>query len=181
MDNEPDPTMNREARRNGVVAVVTGGGTSGHVLPAIAIASALRQRGYRRDQVVYVGCQRGIETRLIPPTGMPHHFLDVIGLQRRLTASNVMFPLKMLTSIWQARGILRRHRPGVVVSVGGYASFPATVAARLMRIPVVVVSYDRTPGLASKLSARFATVCAVAFEGSALPAPATPGLPCAAN
>ena len=158
-------------------AVVTGGGTSGHVLPAIAIADALVARGHRPDEIVYIGAQRGIETRLLPTTPYPHHFLDVVGLQRRLTASNLAFPFKLLAAILAARRLLRRVRPAVVVSVGGYASFPATFAARLRRIPVVVVSYDRIPGLASRVSAKFATVCAVAFEGSRLPRARYTGAP----
>ena len=159
--------------RSTAFAVVTGGGTSGHVLPALAIADALVAKGHRPDEIVYIGAQRGIETRLLPPTPYPHHFLDVIGLQRRLSArniaSNLTFPFKLIRAISRSRRLLRELRPAVVVSVGGYASFPATFAARLRRIPVVVVSYDRLPGLASRVSARFATVCAVAFEGSKLP------------
>ena len=150
-------------------AVITGGGTSGHVLPALAIADALVAKGHRPDEIVYIGAQRGIETRLLPATPYPHHFLDVVGLQRRLAASNLTFPFKLISAIRAARRLLRDLRPAVVVSVGGYASFPATFAARTLRIPVVVVSYDRLPGLASRVSARFATACAVAFEGSKLP------------
>jgi len=158
-------------------AVVTGGGTSGHVLPAIAIADALVAGGHRASEIVYVGAKRGIETRLLPPTGYPHHFLDVVGLQRRLTLRNLTFPFKMVAAIGAATKLLRRLRPAVVVSVGGYASFPATLAARLRRIPIVVVSYDRRPGLASRISARFATVCATAFEGSTLPRARFTGAP----
>lgn len=158
-------------------AVVTGGGTSGHVLPAIAIADALVARGHRPDEIVYVGAQRGIETRLLPQTPYRYHFLDVVGLQRRITVTNLAFPFKLLAAIRSAQRLLRRLRPAVVVSVGGYASFPATLAARLRRVPVVVVSYDRIPGLASRVSARFATVCAVAFEGSRLPRARYTGAP----
>ncbi|MEO6124633.1 MAG: undecaprenyldiphospho-muramoylpentapeptide beta-N-acetylglucosaminyltransferase [Ilumatobacteraceae bacterium] len=149
-------------------AVVTGGGTSGHVLPALAIADGLVANGHRQDEIVYIGAERGIETRLVPPTGYPHHFLDVVGLQRRLATSNLAFPFKLIRSIARSRTLLKRLRPAVVISVGGYASFPATFAARLRRIPILVVSYDRIPGLASRVSARFATACAVAFEGSHL-------------
>ncbi len=158
-------------------AVITGGGTSGHVLPALAIADALVSNGHRADEIVYIGAQRGIETRLLAATAYPHHFLDVIGLQRRLTWSNVLFPFKLARSIVAARTLLKQLRPAVVVSVGGYASFPATFAAWLRRIPIVVVSYDRRPGLANRVSARLATVCAVAFEGSNLPRSRYTGAP----
>ena len=167
----------RRNERGNAFAVITGGGTSGHVLPALAIADGLVANGHRQDEIVYIGARRGIETRLLPPTGYPHHFLDVVGLQRRLTTSNLLFPLKMVRAIARSRTLLRQLRPAVVVSVGGYASFPATLAARLRGIPVVVVSYDRIPGLASRISARFATVCAVAFEGSRLPRARYTGAP----
>lgn len=149
-------------------AVITGGGTSGHVLPALAIADSLVAAGHRANEIVYIGARRGVETRLLKSTPYPHHFLDVVGFQRRMSWSNVLFPFKLVRSIIVARSILRELRPAVVVSVGGYASFPATFAGRLQRIPIVVVSYDRLPGLANRVSARFATVCAVAFEGSKL-------------
>ena len=77
-------------------AVVTGGGTSGHVLPALAIAEGLVAAGHEPATIHYVGAQRGIETRLVPPTPFPHTFLDVIGLQRRLDRSNLLFPLKLV-------------------------------------------------------------------------------------
>jgi len=149
-------------------AVVTGGGTAGHVLPALAIADGLVANGHRPDEIVYIGAKRGIETKLLPATAYPHHFLDVVGLQRRVALSNLVFPLKLIRSLTASLTLLKKLRPSVVVSVGGYASFPATLAARLRRIPIVVVSYDRIPGLASRISARFATVSAVAFEGSRL-------------
>ncbi len=158
-------------------AVITGGGTSGHVLPALAIADALVAAGHRPDEIVYIGAQRGIETRLLPTSPYPHHFLDVIGLQRSLSSRNLAFPVKLVQSILAARALLKQLRPAVVVSVGGYASFPATFAARLRRTPVVVVSYDRIPGLASRVSARFSTACAVAFEGSKLPRATYTGAP----
>jgi len=151
------------------------------VLPALAIADALVAGGHRRDEIVYIGARRGIETRLVPPTGYAHHFLHVTGLQRRLTPRNivndVLLPFTMARAVLAARRLLVRLRPAVVVSVGGYASFPATFAAMLQRAPFVVVSYDRRPGLVSKLMARRAAACAVAFEGSPLPRATLTGAP----
>jgi UDP-N-acetylglucosamine--N-acetylmuramyl-(pentapeptide) pyrophosphoryl-undecaprenol N-acetylglucosamine transferase len=116
-------------------AVVTGGGTSGHVLPALAIADALVAAGHERDDLHYVGTQRGFETTLLPPTGYPHTFLDVVGLQRNLSRRNLQFVPKLWRSTRAARELLGRLRPRVVVNVGGYASFPATWAARRLDIP----------------------------------------------
>jgi UDP-N-acetylglucosamine--N-acetylmuramyl-(pentapeptide) pyrophosphoryl-undecaprenol N-acetylglucosamine transferase len=158
-------------------AIVTGGGTSGHVLPALAVADALVAAGHDASTIRYVGAQRGVETRLLPETPYPHEFLDVVGAQRRLTRSNLAFVPKMLRSTREATRLLRRWQPRVVVSVGGYASMPAVFAARRLGIPVVVVSYDRTPGRASRLAARSAAACAVAFENSQLPRAELTGAP----
>jgi UDP-N-acetylglucosamine:LPS N-acetylglucosamine transferase len=162
-------------------AVIAGGGTAGHVLPALAIAEALTAAGHDPADIHYVGAQRGIETRLLPASPFAATFLDVTGLQRRadlagLRANAVMVP-KMVRAIARARSLLGRLEPRLVVSVGGYASVPAVVAARLRRIPVVVVSYDRRPGLASRMAARFAAASAVAFPESPLPNATVTGAP----
>jgi UDP-N-acetylglucosamine--N-acetylmuramyl-(pentapeptide) pyrophosphoryl-undecaprenol N-acetylglucosamine transferase len=158
-------------------AVVTGGGTSGHVLPALAVADALVAAGHEASSIRYVGAQRGVETRLLPATPYPHEFLDVVGAQRRLTRANLGFVPKMLRSTREATRLLGLWQPRVVVSVGGYASMPSVFAARRLGIPVVVVSYDRTPGRASRLAARSAAACAVAFENSPLPRAELTGAP----
>jgi UDP-N-acetylglucosamine--N-acetylmuramyl-(pentapeptide) pyrophosphoryl-undecaprenol N-acetylglucosamine transferase len=158
-------------------ALITGGGTAGHVLPALAVAEALVDRGHPLADLHYVGAQRGIETRLVPPTGLPHTFLDVVGVQRRLDRSNLGFGPKLRRAIRDATTLLRARRPRVVVSVGGYASLPAVLAARRLRIPIVVVSYDRRPGRASQLAARFAAAAAVTFPGSGLPRARLTGAP----
>ncbi len=161
----------------GTFAVVTGGGTSGHVLAALAVAEGLVGAGHPVASVHYVGTTRGVETRLLPPTGHPYTLFDVVGLQRSISRRNLLFLPKLIRATWQARALLRRLRPKVVVNVGGYASFPATFAALLARIPVVIVSYDRRPGLVSKLLARGASAVAVAFPGSDLPNATLAGAP----
>lgn len=162
---------------SGTYAVVTGGGTSGHVLPALAIADALEAAGHPRSTLHYVGTSRGVETTLVPPTGIGHTFLDVVGLQRSLSRRNLMFLPKLVAACRAARRLLRQLRPAVVVNVGGYASFPATWAARRLGVPYVVVSYDRRPGLVSRVMARRAAACAVAFPGSTLPHAELTGAP----
>ena len=158
-------------------AVVTGGGTSGHVLAAVAVADALVARGHDRQAIHYVGTSRGVEQRLLPPTGYDHTLLDVVGLQRSLSIRNLAFIPKLIHSTWQAVRLIRSLSPKVVINVGGYASFPATAAAMLCRVPIVVISYDRRPGLVSKLVARRAAASAVAFEGSTLPRAQLTGAP----
>ena len=158
-------------------AVVTGGGTSGHVLAALAVADALVAAGHDRESIHYVGTTRGIERRLLPPTGYDHTLLDVSGLQRSLSVRNLAFFPRLISSTWRVSRLIRRLSPKVVVNVGGYASFPATAAAMLRRTPVVVVSYDRRPGLVSRLMACRAAACAVAYEGSTLPRAHVTGAP----
>ena len=169
--------MTDATTRGRTYAVVAGGGTSGHVLPALAVADALVAAGHDASTIRYVGAERGVETRLLPETPYPHTFLDVVGAQRRLTRANLGFVPKMLRSTRVATRLLREWRPQVVVSVGGYASMPAVFAARRLGVPVVVVSYDRTPGRASRMAARSAAACAVAFEHSPLPRAELTGAP----
>lgn len=161
----------------GTFAVVTGGGTAGHVLPALAVAEALVAKGHDPSSIVYAGCERGIETRLLPDTPFPHRFYDVVGFQRSLSRRNLGFVPKLIRSTRRAIRDLRANRPAVVVSVGGYASMPSVLAARRLRVPVLVVSYDRTPGRASSVAAKRAVACAVAFENSPLPRAEVTGAP----
>ena len=164
-----------------VFAVIAGGGTSGHVLPALAIVEQLVDRGHDISSLVYMGARRGVETRLVPPTGITCHFFPVDGLQRSLTPSSLRRNLLFVPRLWSARrraiALMRRDHPSVVVSVGGYASLPAVLAARRLRIPVVVVTYDRTPGRSSRITARFAAVTATAFPDSELPRAEWTGAP----
>ncbi|NQY57124.1 MAG: glycosyltransferase [Ilumatobacteraceae bacterium] len=162
-------------------AVVAGGGTAGHVLPALAVAEALVAHGRAPGEIHYVGARRGVETEMLPDTPFAHTFFDVDGLQRSLRGDglrrNLAFGPKMARSVRDATALLRTLRPSVVVSVGGYASLPPVFAARRLQIPVVVVSYDRTPGRASRLAARWAAASAVAFDGSPLPRATVTGAP----
>jgi UDP-N-acetylglucosamine--N-acetylmuramyl-(pentapeptide) pyrophosphoryl-undecaprenol N-acetylglucosamine transferase len=169
------------AAPRGTFAVVAGGGTAGHVLPALAVAEALVAAGHAPGEIHYVGARRGIETSLLSAAPYPHTFLEVVGLQRGFTRHdlgvNMTMVPKLLAATRQAIALLRRLRPRVVVSVGGYASLPAVFAARRVGAPIVVVSYDRRPGRATALTARFAAAAAVAFPDSPLPRAVMTGAP----
>lgn len=162
-------------------AVITGGGSAGHVLPALAVAEALEDAGHPAGDIHYVGARRGIESRLLPDTPYSHTLLDVDGLQRGFSGSdlrrNAAFLPKLATAVRHAGRLLRELQPKVVISVGGYASLPAVLAARRQRIPIVVVTYDRQPGQSSALTARFAAAVAAAYEGSPLPRATVTGAP----
>ncbi|MFM7262517.1 MAG: UDP-N-acetylglucosamine--N-acetylmuramyl-(pentapeptide) pyrophosphoryl-undecaprenol N-acetylglucosamine transferase [Acidimicrobiales bacterium] len=164
-----------------VFAVVTGGGTSGHVVPAVAILEALVDAGVDAGELAYVGAMRGVETSVVPPLGFTCEFLPISGLQRSLSlralALNMALPVRLARSTLRARSLVRRWRPAVVVSVGGYASEPMARAAVAAGVPLVCVSYDRAPGLATRRQSRRAAVCAVAFDGSVLPNAVVTGAP----
>ncbi|MGO8876298.1 MAG: UDP-N-acetylglucosamine--N-acetylmuramyl-(pentapeptide) pyrophosphoryl-undecaprenol N-acetylglucosamine transferase [Acidimicrobiales bacterium] len=162
-------------------AVLAGGGTGGHVQPALAVAEALVARGHDRSSVHFVGSERGMEATLVPEAGFEVTLLPGRGIQRRLTAENLEAVRGIATACWRALGEIRRRRPAVVVTVGGYAGFPPAFAALLERIPVVVVSYDAVPGAANRLIGRFATANAVAFAGSGLPNARVTGPPVRAS
>lgn len=170
---------------NSVFAVITGGGTSGHVVPALAIAELLAEAGHPFDSIHYVGSSRGIETSLLPPTGIASTFLRVDGLQRsvklRAVFRNLRAPFVLAAARFAAKRLLKVLNPRVVISVGGYASVPACSAARSLGIPVVVVSYDRRPGLASRMQSRYCAVSAVAYLPSTLRSAQLAGAPVRAS
>jgi len=150
-----------------VFAVITGGGTSGHVVPALAIAELLIDAGHASQQLHIIGTINGIETALVPPTQIPLTLLDVCGFSRDISFSSLKRNIRAIRALRratkQAEQLLRALKPQVLVSVGGYGSVAATRAASKLGIPVVTVSYDRRPGLATKLQARRAVATAVAY------------------
>lgn len=163
--------------RGRTFAIVTGGGTAGHVLPALAIAEALVAAGHPRDTIHYAGSERGLEVRLVPASGFPLTLLPGRGIQRRLTFDNVGAVLGLLVAGVRALRLVGRLRPSVVVAVGGYASVAVSLAAALRRIPIVVAEQNAVPGAANRLIARFARACAVSFPDTALPRAVLTGNP----
>jgi UDP-N-acetylglucosamine--N-acetylmuramyl-(pentapeptide) pyrophosphoryl-undecaprenol N-acetylglucosamine transferase len=149
-----------------VFALLTGGGTGGHTYPAIAVAQELERRGH---SVRFVGGRRGIEGKVVPAAGFEIDLLPGRGLQRRLTLQNVSALWGACSAVFRAIAIVRRVRPRVVVGFGGYASFPCVLAARLLRVPVVVHEQDAAPGLANRLGVRLGARPAVSLPGTRLP------------
>jgi undecaprenyldiphospho-muramoylpentapeptide beta-N-acetylglucosaminyltransferase len=162
-------------------AVVAGGGTAGHVLPALAVARALAARGHPAASIEMVGSQRGADATLLAGEGFGVTVLPGRGLVRRMgwaeLAVNVRSLLEVAWAVLRAVVAVGRWRPAVVVSVGGYASFPAGVAAVVWRIPLVLVNVDAVPGLAHRLLGRFAAAAAVGFPGTPLPRAVVTGTP----
>lgn len=165
----------RHARR--CFALVAGGGTAGHVQPAIAIARALVERSHRRTAVELVGSERGIESRLVPAAGFELTLLPGRGIQRKLSLQNVRSLAALVVALFRAWRLVGSRRPRVVVSVGGYASVPCALAAVVRRVPIVVAEQNAAPGAANRLVGRFAKVCAVSFPGTPLPRAVVTGNP----
>jgi undecaprenyldiphospho-muramoylpentapeptide beta-N-acetylglucosaminyltransferase len=162
-------------------ALVTGGGTGGHVYPAIAVADELVARGHSRDEIRFVGAQRGLETTVVPAAGYAIDVLPGRGLDRGRTVHAVVRNLRTAfdttVAFGRAWNIVRRTRPRVVVGVGGYASLPTVVAGRLQRVPAVVHEADAHPGLANRLAVRFGARAAVSLPGTPLPGAVVTGNP----
>jgi len=164
-------------RKGGVL--VAGGGTAGHVLPGIAIAEALLDRGVveGREDIRLVGSRRGIERKLVPQAGFSLVLLPGRGIQRKVTLTNVAALVGLLVATVFAFCLMFRKRPWVVVAMGGYASVPCGVAAVILRIPLVVTEQNAVAGAANRLLGRFASVCAVAVPGTGLPREIVTGNP----
>lgn len=164
-----------------VYAVIAGGGTAGHLIPALAIAEQLVDRGRSPRSIAFVASRRPVDARLLDSTDHPRLLLDVDGLQRSLAPRALWRTITALPKMVIATALATRQfrlwRPRVVVSVGGFASEPAVRAAGTLGIPVVVVSYDQRPGLATRRQARKAAAVAAAFAGSTLPGAKHTGAP----
>jgi UDP-N-acetylglucosamine--N-acetylmuramyl-(pentapeptide) pyrophosphoryl-undecaprenol N-acetylglucosamine transferase len=153
-------------------AVVTGGGTGGHVYPALAIADELVRRGHSREEIHFVGAARGLEARVVPDAGYSIDLLPGRGLQRSLRPRALVDNAAALWATVRAFGrawrVLAQRRPAVVVGVGGYASLPCVLAARLRRVPVVVHEQNAAPGLANRVAVRLGARAAISLPGTPL-------------
>jgi UDP-N-acetylglucosamine--N-acetylmuramyl-(pentapeptide) pyrophosphoryl-undecaprenol N-acetylglucosamine transferase len=158
-------------------ALICGGGTAGHVLPAISIAGALVERGHPPESLHFVGSAGRIEATLVPESGYEITLLPGRGIQRKLTFENLGAIFGILRAVAKSVALVRRLRPRVVLVMGGYASVPCGLAAALWRVPIVVAEQNAVPGLANRLVARFAKVAAVAFPGTPLPRAVVTGNP----
>jgi UDP-N-acetylglucosamine--N-acetylmuramyl-(pentapeptide) pyrophosphoryl-undecaprenol N-acetylglucosamine transferase len=152
--------------------LISGGGTGGHVFPALALAEELLARGHARDRIHFVGARRGLEATAVPAAGFTVDLLPGRGLERSRSpaaiARNLRTTWDTAVAFTRAWALVGRLRPRVVVGVGGYASLPALVAARLRRIPAVVHEADAHPGLANRIAVRLGARAAVTLPGTPL-------------
>lgn len=153
-------------------AVVTGGGTGGHVYPALAIADELVRRGHPPTTIRFLGSARGLEADAVPAAGFAIDLLPGRGLLRslrpRAIAQNLRTAADTAVAVVRAFALVRRLRPAVVVGVGGYAAAPALLAARVLRIPTVVHEQNAAPGVVNRLAVALGARAAVSLPDTAL-------------
>lgn len=144
--------------------IISGGGTGGHIFPAVAIANAFRERHPNSD-ILFVGAEGRMEMTRIPEAGYKIIGLWISGIQRSLKFSNLLFPVKLVTSYWKAMRIIKDFKPHAVVGTGGYASGPIMLAATRMGIPSLIQEQNSFAGLANKQVAKKVGKVCVAYEG----------------
>lgn len=144
--------------------IISGGGTGGHIFPAVAIANEFRER-HPGAEILFVGAEGKMEMTRVPEAGYKIIGLWISGLQRRLTLKNLLFPLKVIVSYFKARSIVRSFKPHAVVGTGGYASGPIMIAATRAGIPTVIQEQNSFAGITNKQVAGKASKVCVAYEG----------------
>ena len=143
--------------------IISGGGTGGHIFPAIAIADSLKKR-YPQAEILFIGANNRMEMDRVPKAGYPIEGLWISGFKRELSLDNLSFPFKLISSMINARRILKRFRPDVVIGVGGFASGPTMKTAASMNIPIVIQEQNSYPGITNKIVAKKATKICVAYD-----------------
>ncbi len=161
------PNRNRKPNQQ-MKAIISGGGTGGHIFPALAIANALKAR-YADADILFIGANGRMEMEKVPAAGYTIKGLPIAGLQRSLSPKSILknlaVPFKLLKSQRMAKQIIRQFNPDIVVGVGGYASAPTLKAASAMGYPTLLQEQNSYPGLTNKMLAAKADVICVAYNG----------------
>ena len=144
--------------------IISGGGTGGHIFPAIAIANALKEL-HPDSEFLFVGAEGKMEMEKVPQAGYKIIGLPVAGFQRKLTFKNLLFPFKLLSSLFKARSIVKEFKPDVAIGVGGYASGPLLYAAGIKGVPTVIQEQNSYAGVTNKLLSKKAKTICVAYQG----------------
>ena len=144
--------------------IISGGGTGGHIFPAVSIAKYL-QKIYPDIEILFVGAKGRMEEEKVPQAGFQIVGLDIAGIQRKIDWRNALLPYKLIKSLWQAHKIIKDFKPNIAIGVGGYASAPTLYMAAQMDVPTLIQEQNSYAGVTNKLLAKRATAICVAFEG----------------
>ncbi|MNK22629.1 UDP-N-acetylglucosamine transferase [compost metagenome] len=144
--------------------VISGGGTGGHIFPALAIANEIKKR-YPDVEILFVGAEGKMEMEKVPAAGYKIVGLPIVGLQRKLTLKNLSLPFKLLKSLSLAKNILKDFKPEVVIGVGGYASGPTLKMAQRLGIPTLIQEQNSHPGKTNRLLSKKVKAVCTAYEG----------------
>lgn len=142
-------------------AIISGGGTAGHINPALAAAGRLAKE--HGAEILFIGTERGLESTLVPKAGWPIRYIEVDGLIRRLTLKNLAVLCRFIRAIHDAKKILRAYQPDVVIGTGGYVCAPVLFAAHSLKIPTVIHEQNVIPGVTVKLAAGIADCICISF------------------
>lgn len=158
-------TMIASLQKHGAqpLVYVMAGGTGGHVIPALAVARGLADKGYA---IRWLGTAAGIEARLVPQAGFPTDWLNIGGLRGKGWATRLLTPWRLARAVFAARGYFARHKPSLVLGLGGYASGPGGLAARWLGIPLIIHEQNAVAGLTNRVLARMATQTLAAYVGA---------------
>ncbi|MCB4798802.1 undecaprenyldiphospho-muramoylpentapeptide beta-N-acetylglucosaminyltransferase [Neotamlana laminarinivorans] len=144
--------------------ILSGGGTGGHIYPAVAIANELKSR-YPNAEFLFVGAKDRMEMEKVPQAGYNIEGLWISGIQRKLTLKNAMFPIKLISSLWKARKIVSAFKPDFAIGTGGFASGPLLHVAASKGIPTLIQEQNSFPGITNKLLAKKVNKICVAYDG----------------
>ncbi len=150
--------------KQSVNILLSGGGTGGHIYPAIAIANELKQR-HPESNFLFVGAKGRMEMEKVPQLGYKIEGLNITGIQRSLSLKNLTFPFKLISSLLKAKRIIRKFKPNVVIGTGGFASGPTLFMANRSHIPSLIQEQNSYPGITNKLLAKKVDRICVAYDG----------------
>ena len=150
--------------KQSVNIILSGGGTGGHIYPAVSIANELKEK-YPEAKFLFVGAKDRMEMEKVPQAGYEIKGLWISGIQRNLTLKNVAFPFKLISSLWNAHKIIKKFKPSIVIGTGGFASGPILYIANRKGVKTLIQEQNSYPGITNKLLAKKADKICVAYDG----------------
>jgi UDP-N-acetylglucosamine--N-acetylmuramyl-(pentapeptide) pyrophosphoryl-undecaprenol N-acetylglucosamine transferase len=145
--------------------LITGGGTGGHIYPALSIANEIKER-YKNSDILYVGTKEGLESELVPKEGFKFETIRVEGLPRKLSKESIISSVKLIHGIFDSRKIINKFKPDIIIGTGGYVSGPVVYVGSKKKIPSIIHEQNAFPGITNKILSRYVTKIAVSFHES---------------